>query len=134
MTLRIEVPMLPPTENSPNWRGHWAQRYNASKAYAYAVFLYAGQACMEQGYPKPAFERARMDLTFVFPTKRRRDEDNMRARFKPGQDALVMAEVVRDDKPEHLEMGGITFVADKKQAPLTIIELTDLAEAGHKRT
>jgi len=122
--LIIEIPMLPPAENSPNWRGHWAQRYKASTVYGYAVYLYAQQECMTNDLP--VFDRARLDLTFVFPTNRRRDEDNMRARFKPGQDALVKAGIVADDKPEHLEMGTITFHVDKRLAPMTVITLEEL--------
>ena len=123
-TVVIKVPMLPPAETSPNWRGHWAQRYKASTAYGNAVFLYAQQECFTNAHP--VFRRARMDLTFVVGTHRRRDHDNWRARFKPGQDALVKAGIVADDNPGCLEMGGITFQVDKRAAPMTVIELKAL--------
>jgi len=112
----FEVPMLPPKECSPNWRGHWAQRSEASKAFKEAVFYLA---------PKDVrFEKARLDLTFVFKDKRRRDEDNLRSRFKPGQDALVIAGLIPDDNRRYLVMGDIEVEVDKTRAPLTIIKLT----------
>jgi len=115
----IEVPMLPPKECSPNWRGHWAQRSKASKAFKEAVFYFV---------PRDThFEKARLDLAFVFKDNRRRDEDNLRARFKPGQDALVLAGLIPDDNYWHLVMGDITIEVDKVRAPLTIIKLTGMA-------
>ncbi len=73
----------------------------------------------------PPFTKARLDLVFVFPQARKRDEDNLRARFKPGQDALVQARLIPDDTQEHLVMGKIRIRVDRDQAPLTIIYLEE---------
>jgi len=125
--MRIEVSQLPPFEYSPNWRGSWFDRYQAGLVYRNAVFY----SCVEArnraalyGYPKP-FNKARLDLTFVFPLRRRRDRDNLQARFKPGQDAIVAAGLVRDDDVEHLIIGNVNIEVDPKRAPLTIIELKE---------
>ena len=121
MKITINVPMLPPVECSPNWRGHWTRVYKAKQTYRNAVYYYARETMNGNDV---AFEKARLDLTFVFPAKRKRDIDNMIARFKAGQDALVKAGLLPDDSPEYLEMGTITFETDKERAPLTIITLT----------
>ncbi len=128
--MRIEVSQLPPEECSPNWRGHWSQRYKAAKAYQEAVFY----ECVDvrntlerlpwrPGFPP--FTKARLTLTFIFPQFRERDEDNLRAMFKPGQDALVQAQLIPDDTPEHLVMGSINILIDRRRSPGTIIELEE---------
>jgi len=122
--MRIEVSQLPPVEYSPNWRGYWAQRYKAGIVYGEAVYCECVQV-RNSGNWHP-FKRPRLNLTFVFPYKRRFDEDNLRARFKPGQDALVHAGLVEGDSMDNLIMGRIEVEVDKSRAPLTIIEL----EAG----
>lgn len=124
--MRIEVSQLPPRELSPNWRGHWAQRYQAGIVYGNAVYYSAVDARnkRETKVWQP-FKRARLNLTFVFPYKRRFDEDNLRARFKPGQDALVRAGLLGGDTMENLVMGKLEVQVDKKRAPLTIIELDE---------
>ena len=127
--MRIEVPMLPPIEYSPNWRGHWAQRYKAGKVYQMAVFALCVDYRNRQMSASAAwcpFEQSILNLTFVFRDRRKeRDEDNLRARFKPGQDALVQAELIKSDTQRHLVMGTITIEVDRKRAPSTIIELED---------
>ncbi|GAJ08742.1 unnamed protein product, partial [marine sediment metagenome] len=57
--------------------------------------------------------------------KRRFDEDNLRARFKPGQDALVHAGLIESDSMDSLAMGTIAVEVDTSRAPLTIIELEE---------
>lgn len=74
----------------------------------------------------PPFEKARLTLTFVFPYFRERDEDNLRAMFKPGQDALVQAELIKGDTPEYLVLGPLNIVIDRRRAPCTIIELEEV--------
>jgi len=126
--LRIEVPFLLPVEYSPNWRGHWAQRYQAGIEYGNAVYCECVQVRNRSGNWQP-FKRARLNLTFVFSYKRRFDEDNLRARFKPGQDALVHAGMIEGDTMENLVMGKIAVEVDRSRAPLTIIELQEVKDA-----
>lgn len=124
--MRVEVSQLPPVEYSPNWRGHWSQRYQAGILYGNAVFYSAVDARnrRETKVWHP-FKRARLNLTFVFPYRRRLDEDNLRARFKPGQDALVRAGLIEDDAMENIALGEIEVEVDRARAPLTIIELEE---------
>ncbi|MBA7641339.1 hypothetical protein ES703_49016 [subsurface metagenome] len=124
--MRIEVSQLPPIEYSPNWRGHWRQRYQAGEVYKSAVYyscVDARNRALAKG--RLVFMRARLNLTFVFPQSRRRDEDNLIARFKPGLDGIVDSGLVVDDDAEHLEIVGVGIQADKERAPLTIIELEE---------
>ena len=71
------------------------------------------------------FIKAKLNLTFIFPQRRRRDRDNCLARFKPGLDAIVQAGLLLDDDAEHLQIGKVDILVDPARAPLTIIELED---------
>lgn len=124
--VEFEVPFLPPMECSPNWRGHWAQRSVAAQRYRHAVAMYGRQVTGADPVP---FVKARLDLTVVFRSKQIRDDDNMRARFKPGQDGIVDLGLLEDDDPAHLEMGSLDIVVEKDRAPLTIIKLTEIEES-----
>ncbi len=128
--MKIEVPQLPGEELSPNARVHWTGRHQASSIYGQAVFY----CCVDVlnrlerlpwrlGFPP--FRRPRLDLTFVFREYRERDEDNLRAQFKPGQDAIVRAGLIEGDSAEQIILGKISIEVDKERAPLTIIELQE---------
>jgi len=124
--MRIEVSQLPPVECSPNWRGHWAQRYQAGEVYKSAVYyscVDARNRALAEG--RLVFMRARLNLTFVFPQRRRRDEDNLIAGFKLGLDGIVASGLVVDDDAAHLEIVSVSIQVDKERAPLTIIELEE---------
>ncbi len=128
--IRIEVTQLPPVSSSPNWRGHWAERYQAARVYRDAVFyscVDARNRALAGG--KLAFIRAKLSLTFVFAKHRRRDRDNLLSRFKPGLDGIVQAGLVVDDDAEHLEISNVDILVDPKRAPLTIIEIKELEGA-----
>jgi len=130
--VRITVDQLPPVECSPNWKGHWSQQYLAAKMYQAAVYYECVNVrnTLRGPWATPAhpFRKARLDLVFIFNHWRGRDEDNMRARFKPGQDALVQAHLIADDSPEYLELGSIEFVIDRRQSPKTIIDLKEVGD------
>jgi hypothetical protein len=128
--MRIEVPLLPGKELSPNARVLWPDRHQAARIYGDAVFY----SCVDVrnrlerlpwrlGFPP--FRRPRLDLTFVFPEHRERDEDNLRSQFKPGQDAIVRAGLIEGDSTEQIILGKISIEVDKERAPLTIIELQE---------
>lgn len=128
--MRIEVSQLPPIECSLNWRGHWADRYKAAQIYQATVFY----ECVNEGNRLqklrwrpgfPPFTKPRLDLTFVFPNYRKRDEDNLRSRFKPGLDAIVQARLIEGDSIDQIVMGKVTVEVDKNRAPLTIIVLEE---------
>jgi len=130
--MRIEVTQLPPFSSSSNWRGFWAQRYKEASTYRDAVF-YECVAARNRAYSHgEAFPylKARLNLTFVFATYRHRDQDNLRTRFIPGQNAIVSAALICDDDSEHLILGDIQIVVDPDRAPLTIIELEEVKDEG----
>ncbi len=133
--MRIEVNQLPPAECSPNARIHWSERYQAAEIYQGAVFYECVDARnrlerlpWRPGFP--SFQKPRVNLTFVFPNYRKRDEDNLRARFKPGLDAIVQARLVEDDSIDILDLGKITVEVDKERAPLTIIDIEEMKLKG----
>lgn len=131
--MRIEVPLLPGEELSPNARHFWASKYTAGKTYHDAVFY----CCVDAqnrgiaGGQEFPFTRAKLSLTFVFPEHRRRDLDNFTSMAKPAIDAIVGSALILDDDSEHLEIGEVKIEVDKDRAPLTIIELTEGKEVAN---
>jgi hypothetical protein len=128
--MRIEVNQLPPESSSPNARVHWAKRYSdalGQRSYGEAVYyecIQVRNSLLAGGDFRP-FRRPVLSLTFVFPSYRQRDEDNLRARFKVGQDILVRAGLIRQDDMKHLKINRPKIVVDPARAPLTIIELAE---------
>lgn len=126
--MKIEVPFLPPVEYSPNWRGFWLEKHMAGKGYQDAVFyccVDARNRGAKEGMSFP-FVKARLNLTFVFPQHRLRDQDNLQSRFKPGLDAIVDSGLILDDDTEHLEIGKVDILVDSERAPLTVIDLGEI--------
>ncbi len=128
--LIIQVSQLPPVEYSPNWRGHWGARYKAGKVYQDAVYYEAVNARNKVDWE--AVEYALMELEFVVAQERIRDEDNWRARFKPGQDSLVRADVILYDDLKHLVCTSLKFTVDKEKAPVSIIRILGKEKGGIK--
>ncbi|MBA7677606.1 hypothetical protein ES703_85866 [subsurface metagenome] len=125
--VRIEVPFLPPVEYSPNSRCYWAGKHKAGKVYHDAVY-YCCVDARNRGYREGIsfpFVKAKLDLTFIFPQQRRRDRDNLLARFKPGLDGIVDAELLLDDDAEHLVIGKVDPLVDSERSPLTVIEIEE---------
>ena len=81
-------------------------------------------SCLFGGVVLP-FRRPVLSLTFVFPNHRERDEDNLRARFKCGQDMVVRAGLILEDNMRYLKVNRLKIIVDPVRAPLTIIELTE---------
>ncbi len=128
--MRVEIEALPPEEWSQNWKGSFIDRYRAGRQYQQLVFyslVSARNLAKRQKQGWAPFEKAVLDLLLIFPERRERDEDNLRARFKPGQDALVQAEYIKTDTQQHLILGPIVVLVDPDRAPMTII---DIREAG----
>jgi hypothetical protein len=128
--VRIEVNQLPPESSSPNARVHWTTRYKdnrGSRGYAGAVYYECVQVrnTLAAGGDFKPFKRPILQLTFVFPSWRKRDEDNLRARFKVGQDMLVTAGLIEQDDMEHLIVNRPKVVVDPQRAPMTIIEIEE---------
>ena len=88
ITLRLPDPCL-----SPNARVNWRVKHGATKKYRRSAFLLA----TEQAGACPGLIRATQQATFYYPTKRRRDGDNLLSMLKPVWDGLVDAGVLDDD-------------------------------------
>lgn len=87
--LELKFPW-PPKELSPNKRLHWAKVAKVKKQYRQACYLLTKQAGEKlQG-------KLSVDIEFVVPDKRNRDDDNMIASFKAGRDGVAEALGVDD--------------------------------------
>lgn len=76
----------PPSALSPNARhSHWSALSKAKKSYRSACALTA----LSQGATKIKADRLHVTLTFVPPTRARRDADNCLAAMKSGLDGLA---------------------------------------------
>jgi len=117
----VIVPMLPPKQCSPNARVHWAVRNKFSRAYKEAVY-YCSCGVVR---PEKPYRYAVLEIICLVAQRRVRDEDNWKARFKPGQDALVTAGVIEFDDTAHLSVLPLKFVKDKVRAPATIIKVQE---------
>lgn len=92
MAVEVHFPW-PPRALSPNARGHWSKRSRAAKTYRLQCFLFARQA----GLVAPA-GRILLQLEFLPPNARRRDDDNLLASFKAGRDGLADALGIDDSR------------------------------------
>lgn len=128
-SLVIHVSQLPPASSSPNARVHWTVRKRDADTYAEAVYYECVQLrnnIETNGHERFApLYRARVDLTFIFREKRRRDPDNLVARFKPGLDAVVRAGLLFDDRADLITIGKPKIEVDPARAPETVIVLTE---------
>ena len=134
--MRIEVTQLPPVSSSPNWRGHWGDKYKEARVYHDAVFYCCADVRNRavvggQSFP---FVKAEVKLTFVLHERRRRDRDNLLARFKPGLDAIVDAGLLLDDDAEHLQIGEVDILVDPGRAPLTVIDVEEISNATRQNS
>ena len=121
----IKIPMLPPRECSPNFRGHWTKKARASKTLREFAMVYALQC---SGFARPGYEKAELSITLVVRDSRYyRDPDNMIASLKPAIDGCVDAGIIKDDSDKHLLYKmPILYEIDKERAPLTILEFEAL--------
>lgn len=92
---RIVLPMTRPL--NLNDRRHWAAKAREVKQVKEDTFALVKQARI------PACQRVRVTMVYEPPDKRRRDADNLVATLKPVLDGLVLAKVIPDDTPEHVE-------------------------------
>jgi crossover junction endodeoxyribonuclease RusA len=95
-TIVIHLPW-PPKELSPNWRGHWAQKSRAAKRYRYQCRILALSAMSHAQIVKIGqWKRIDLSLEFYPKDRRKRDDDNLIAAFKPGRDGLSDAMCMDD--------------------------------------
>lgn len=95
---------VPDRAISLNGRAHW-RTVAAHKRDARLRMLLGGLGWSGSHGPLPCFERARVTFEFVFPVKRKRDQDNLTSLGKPLLDGLVRdLEMIPDDDTEHVEL------------------------------
>ena len=119
MVFKFSIERLPSRELSPNWKGHWSKFHKAmqmDKQDAHAYFLHQCEK------PEKPFAKATVTITSYVKAKRKRDDENWRARFKGMMDGLSGL-VWEDDSvdcighPEH-----IIIVAPEKAGREGLVE------------
>jgi Holliday junction resolvase RusA-like endonuclease len=98
--LVIEIPGRPPT---PNARANWPEQYRERLHWRDVATQYAVAARLKHDAavrPAPAMTPlvlADVEITFVVPTRARRDLDNLIGSTKPLTDGIVLGGVLKDD-------------------------------------
>ena len=125
--MRIEIPMLPPKECSPNYHGELRAKMSATKAWREAAYYCARQACPGIF---PNYEKAVVKVTFQVPSRAYvKDGDNAISSCKSALDGCVLAGIVCDDSPEHLRIIlPVAWDIDKAKDKATILEFIELDE------
>jgi len=123
--LRIEIPLLPPPECSPNWTGHWGDKTKAVRQFRQDAFL-----CMVSERNKlrnfQAFDGCSIDVTFHVPDLRYvMDDDNARATLKGCQDAMVDAGIINKND-RGVKVRSIDFIPRSEMAPAIVLEIHPL--------
>lgn len=112
---------LPPKECSPNWRGHWAQRFKATKQARHAARILTvdarNRAYREWAPADYAHRRLKVSLTFVLPDNRKRDDDNLVASVKALLDGCADGLGVNDNQ---FEIVRLTRTVDRANPGVTI--------------
>jgi hypothetical protein len=125
--LVVELP-LPPSQASPNARGHWGKRARATSSYRHACgFLaIAARNAAEWAIPKTATIHVSYRSARIYckrdNTYHPKDEDNARAALKGAIDALKDAGVILSDAHGRLRWGQfnlITRLRDMRRLGLT---------------
>lgn len=96
MTWTLPLGHLP--RFSLNQRLHWSERAELNRVWCNAAYYEARRAQI------PWLGRARIQLVYYAPDRRRRDVDNLVAAQKACADAVVLAGIVQDDTPEHVDL------------------------------
>ena len=81
----------------------------------------AKAAALNESIDSGPWEKATIEATFFYQTKRRRDDVNHLAMLKSAYDGIVDAGVLVDDDSEHLTTTGCHFCTDKE---FSRVELT----------
>jgi len=118
--VEINIPLLPPKEVSPNFRGHWHLVSQAKRTFKEATRL---SIPLEARSNPPKFASAKLSVSFTIPDRRHyKDTDNALACLKSAIDACVVAGILVDDKRYNLSLNpDIEWVVDKNKAPLTTL-------------
>lgn len=116
----LDVPILPERVLSPNVGAHWATKAKAARRLQRAMLPLANVARTQQGWVAP--DRARLRVTFRYKRRKLRDADNLLRMFKPAQDILVVAKIIKADDLEHLEILSPIVVVDRNEGMIIEVE------------
>lgn len=94
---------------SMNDRSHWAKKSKVTKDLREEAFWRARSAKI------PTLTKCRVQITWVVPDSRRRDEDNPVPTAKAVYDGIVDAGVVPDDTPEYMEKPTVKIEKQRGQ-------------------
>ena len=119
--LTITIPFLPPRALSPNVRSHFMVKNKAVQEFKNDCYLCALQAISEQCPDWQTPERARADVTFIVPDKRRRDLDNFLGSIKPLWDAFKAAGVIKDDSYRNFSLGKVEMVYQQGKREILVV-------------
>lgn len=95
MTLRLEIPDLPPSLNK-TLRMHWAKKRKLNETWQQWV-----RAMLPEYFLEPM---VRMRCTITLHHSRFYDKDNAYGAVKPVVDALRLWKLIRDDTREYLDL------------------------------
>ena len=121
-SITITVP-LPDKALSPNARCHW-RRIAEEKRMARDVANIKARFALNLE-PAPRWDKARAQVTFYWPDKRRRDADNAMASLKAVVDGIADAGIVANDSGIWPERP--VFETDARN-PRVVITLTEETE------
>lgn len=125
-SVTIELP-FPPKELSPNSRPNRWEKAKAVREYRTAVGWMAAPTGRYRATLTPPVSAV---VTFVVPTRHKRDLDNLLAMLKPAWDGLVDAGVLTGDDSERFSVERATiesrydeFLRANIREPKVIVEL-----------
>ena len=121
--ITIVLKGVPPSLNRTAGRKNvW--EYRQTKQQWTNTVYYTCKACKDR--PAAPFEKARVEITYYFPTRVRHDSDNYAGKFL--LDGLTMAGVIADDDFKHI---SLTLAgAYDKENPRTEIKVTEIEKAA----
>ena len=120
MTAQITVVCpLPPRQLSPNSRCHWRTRHKHSKKYREACRVACFTELVSRRRGDVAWSHARLQATFFYKDKRRRDRDNMAAMLKYAYDGIAAALGV-DDYGFRPQMPEVTVDKDDPRVEIVV--------------
>ena len=112
-----------PGWNTRNWHGKIAK---AKSEYAFEVYLAAMVAMRQQEWVAP--DRCTLTITFIVPSRRQYDADNLLAAFKCGLDALVEVQALAGDGPECIQATTVSTEYVKGQEGVRVVIKGDSRE------
>lgn len=111
---------LPPRQLSPNSRCHWRTRHKHSKKYREECRVACFTELVSRRRGDVDWENARLQATFYYKDRRRRDRDNMAAMLKYSYDGIASALGV-DDYGFRPQMPEVKVDKDRPRVEIVVI-------------